>query len=157
VNDATRAVIVGPDEGTRIEGPVGGPLRFKVRGEQTNGVLTALENVIPPGQGPPLHTHANEDESWYVIEGELRFKLDGEVHRAPAGSFVFVPRGTPHCFQNVTDAPVRILVMFTPAGMERFFDRFAALSAPDPGAFGSIGGPVGMEVIGPPLAQSDPV
>ena len=63
--------------------------------------------------------------------GELRFKLDDGLHLAPAGSFVFVPRGTPQCFQTVTDAPARILVMFTPAGMERFFDRFAALSAPD--------------------------
>jgi quercetin dioxygenase-like cupin family protein len=152
----TRAVIVGPDDGTKIEGPVGGPLTFKVRGEQTNSAMTALENVIPPGEGPPLHTHANEDESWYVIEGALRFKLGGDVHLAPAGSFVFVPRGTPHCFQNVADAPARILVMFTPSGMERFFDRFAALSAPDPEAFRSIGGPLGMEVVGPPLAQSDP-
>jgi quercetin dioxygenase-like cupin family protein len=157
MTDETRAVIVGPGEGTRIEGPVGGPLAFKVRGEQTNGALTALENVIPPGQGPPLHTHANEDESWYVIDGELRFRLDRDVQRAPAGSFVFVPRGTPHCFQNVADAPARILVMFTPAGMERFFDRFAVLSAPDPEAFRSIGAPLGMEVVGPPLAQSDPV
>jgi quercetin dioxygenase-like cupin family protein len=118
----TKAVIVDPTDGARIEGPVGGPLTFKVRGAQTHGVLTALENVIPPGQGPPLHTHAREDESWYVIEGELRFKLGSEIHRAPAGSFVFVPRGTPHCFQNAADAPARILVMFTPAGMERFFD-----------------------------------
>lgn len=157
MTDATRAVIVGPNDGTRIEGPVGGPLTFKVRGEQTDSALTALENVIPPGQGPPLHTHANEDESWYVIDGELRFKLGGELHRAPAGSFVFVPRGTPHCFQNVADAPARILVMFTPAGIEHFFDRFAALSAPDPEAFRSIGGPLGMEVVGPLLAQSDPV
>ena len=157
MTDATRAVVVGPNDGTRIEGPVGGPLTFKVRGEQTNGALAALENVIPPGQGPPLHTHANEDEAWYVIEGELRFKLAGDVQYAPAGSFVFVPRGTPHCFQNAADAPARILVMFTPAGMERFFDGFAALSEPDPEAFGSIGGPLGMRVIGPPLAQSDPV
>ncbi len=117
--------------------------------------MTALENVIPPGQGPPLHTHANEDESWYVIEGELRFKLDADVRAAPAGSFVFVPRGTPHCFQNVADTPARILVMFTPAGMERFFDGFAALLAPDPEAFRSIGGPAGMEVVGPPLSESD--
>jgi hypothetical protein len=70
---------------------------------------------------------------------------------------VFVPRGTPHCFQNIAGTPARILVMFTPAGMERFFDRLAALSAPDPEAFKSIGRPLGMEVIGPPLAQSDPV
>ena len=154
--DASRAVIVGPDEGARIEGPVGGPLSFKVRGEQTNGALTAFENVIPPGQGPPLHTHKGEDESWYVIEGELRFKLADGVHRAPPGSFVFVPRGTPHCFQNIADSPARILVMFTPAGMERFFDRFAALSAPDPDAFAQIGGPLGMEVVGPPLSRCDP-
>jgi len=155
MTDGSRAVIVGPGEGTRIEGPVGGPLAFKVRGEQTNGALTALENVIPPGQGPPLHTHANEDESWYVIDGELRFRLDRDIQLAPAGSFVFVPRGTPHCFQNVADAPARILVMFTPAGMEQFFDRFAALTAPDPEAFRSIGAPLGMEVVGPPLPQSD--
>jgi quercetin dioxygenase-like cupin family protein len=64
-------VIVGPNDGTRIEGQVRGPLTFKLRGEQSNSALTALENVIPPGQGPPLHTRANEDESWYVIEGEL--------------------------------------------------------------------------------------
>ncbi len=156
MTDATRAVMVGPNDGTPIEGPVGGRLTFKVRGEQTNGALAALENVIPPGQGPPLHTHAHEDESWYVIEGELRFKLAGDVQYAPAGSFVFVPRGTPHCFQNSAEAPARILVMFTPAGMERFFDAFAALAKPDPEAFGSIGGPRGMEVIGPPLGQSDP-
>ena len=131
MTDATSAVVVGPNDGTRIEGPVGGPLTFKVRGEQTNGALAALENVIPPGQGPPLHTHANEDEAWYVIEGELRFKLAGDVQYAPAGSFVFVPRGTPHCFQNAADAPASILVTFTPAGMERFFDGFAALSERD--------------------------
>lgn len=157
MTDRIAAVIVGPSGGTTIEGPVGGPLKFKVRGAQTNGALTALENVIPPGQGPPLHMHANEDESWYVIEGELRFKLGGELQLAPAGSFVFVPRGTPHCFQNVTAAPARILVMFTPAGMEHFFDRFAELSASDPETFRSIGEPLGMDVVGPPLAQSDPV
>jgi hypothetical protein len=64
-----------------------------------------------------------------------------------------VPRGTPHCFQNVSDEAARILVLFTPAGMERFFDRFAAqpAGAPDPVAFRTIGGEVGMEVLGPPL------
>jgi len=155
--DRARALIVGPDSGTTIEGPVGGPLTFKVRGKQTNGTFTAFENVIPPRQGPPLHTHANEDEAFYVLEGELRFKLDGELGAAPAGSFVFVPRGTPHCFQNVGDDPARILVMFTPAGIERFFDEFARLSAPDPEAFAKIGDPLGMTVLGPPLAQSDPL
>ena len=157
--DGVRPLSVGPGEGKTVQGPAGGPLTFKVRGEQTNGTLTVFENIIAPADGPPLHAHANEDESWYVLEGELRFRLDQELHDAPAGSFIFVPRGTPHCFQNSGEQDARILVMFTPAGMERFFDRFAALGAgpPDPGAFKSIGGEVGMEVLGPPLAaQSSP-
>ena len=149
----TEAVAMGPGEGTTIEGPVGGPLTFKVRGDQTGGSLTALENVIPPGQGPPLHSHANEDEAWYVIEGELRFQLGERESSAPAGSFVFVPRGVQHAFTNPGDRPARILVLFTPSGMEAFFDRFASLAAPDPAAFKTIGESVGMAVVGPPLGQ----
>jgi quercetin dioxygenase-like cupin family protein len=149
-------IAVGPGEGPTIEGPAGGPLTFKVRGEQTNGALTAFENVIAPGDGPPLHVHAAEDESWYVLEGDLRFRLGTQIAAAPAGSFVFVPRGTPHCFQNVGAQPARILVLFTPSGMERFFDRFASLPAGpvDPDAFRRIGREVGMDVVGPPLGAS---
>jgi quercetin dioxygenase-like cupin family protein len=150
------AVAVGPGEGATVQGPAGGPLTFKVRGRQTGGRLTAFENEIAPGDGPPLHAHANEDESWYVIEGELRFMLGDELSRAPAGSFVFVPRGTPHCFQNVGDSPARILVLFNPSGMERFFDRFAELTVFEPSAFATIGAEVGMDVVGPPLAVSHP-
>jgi quercetin dioxygenase-like cupin family protein len=157
----TRAVplVVPPGAGPTIQGPAGGPLTFKVRGEQTGGALTALENVIAPGDGPPLHVHANEDEAWYVLEGELHFRLGEETAAAPAGTFVFVPRGTPHNFQNAGDAPARILVLFTPAGMERFFDRFAAMPAgtAPPEAFRSAGLEAGMEVVGPPLGRDPAV
>lgn len=147
----TSPIVLGPGEGTTIEGPAGGPLTFKARGEQTGGALTAFENVIAPGDGPPLHVHANEDEAWCVIAGELRFQLGDDRAAAPAGSFVFVPRGTPHCFVNAGSEPARILVLFTPSGMEAFFDRFAELEAFDPSAFRSIGAGVGMDVTGPPL------
>jgi quercetin dioxygenase-like cupin family protein len=157
--ESARPVAVRPGDAPTIQGPAGGPLSFMLRGEQTDGALTALENVIAPGDGPPAHVHAGEDESWYVIEGELRFRLGDALESAPAGTFVFVPRGTPHCFQNVGDGPARILVMFTPSGMERFFDRFAALpdGAVIPEAFAALGREVGMEVVGPPLAVSDPL
>lgn len=150
----TEPLAVGPGEGRTIQGPAGGPLTFKVRGEQTGGSLTALENVVAPGDGPPLHVHAEADEAWYVLEGELRFRLDAEIASAPAGSFVFVPRGTPHSFRNVGAQPAKILVLFTPSGMEQFFDRFAALPAGpvDPSAFGDLGRDAGMEVVGPPLS-----
>lgn len=158
-SDDGSSVVLGKGEGTTIQGPAGGPLTFKVRGAQTAGALTAFENVIAPGDGPPLHRHEREGESWYVIEGSLRFKLDGEIRQAPAGSFVHVPPGVPHCFQNVGNAPTRILVLFAPAGMEAFFDRFSELpSGPvDPGVFATLGRDVGMEVLGPPLAVSDPL
>jgi glyoxylate utilization-related uncharacterized protein len=112
-----------------------------------------FENVVPSGGGPPLHVHAHEDECWYVLEGELRFQLGEWFGRAPRGSFVFVPRGTGHCFQNVGAEDAHVLVMFTPAGMERFFERFAVDAdgiAPNE-AFRRIGREVGMKVIGPPL------
>ena len=86
-----------------------------------------------------------------MLAGTLRFRLGEEEATAPAGSFVFVPRGTPQCFVNAGDQPARILVLFTPSGMERFFDRFAAPEAFAPTAFAEIGADVGMSVIGPPL------
>jgi quercetin dioxygenase-like cupin family protein len=145
-------------EGTTIQGPAGGPLTWKARGDQTRGALTAFENEIAPGDGPPLHVHEREGESWFVIAGKLRFRLGDELHEAPAGTFVHVPAGTAHCFQNVGDRPARILVLFSPAGMERFFERFAALpaGAVDPHAFAELGADAGMQVVGPPLAVSHP-
>src|SRR3981081_2096524 len=151
MTQGAKPTVVGPGDGGTIEGPVGGPLTFKVRGEETGGVLTAFENVIPPGQGPPLHSHDNEEESWYVVAGELDFRLNDEIRRASPGAFVFVPRGTPHCFLNVGVAPATILVIFTPSGMERFFDGFARVQSPDPDAFRRVGESVGMRVLGPPL------
>ena len=153
MSDAASPIVVGPGDGETIRGPVGGPLTFKARGDQTNGAVTVFENVVPPGEGPPLHTHAEEDESWYVIEGDLRFRLGDEVREAPQGSYVFVPRGTPHCFQNAGEGPARILVTFTPSGMESFFDRLAELpeDSVGPGTFRDIGSDVGMDVLGPPL------
>jgi quercetin dioxygenase-like cupin family protein len=145
--------LLGPGEGECIQNPIEGPLTFKLRGEQSNGRLTVFENVVPSGEGPPLHVDAHEDECWYVIEGEHRSQLGKLFGRAPGGSFVFVPRGTGHCIQNVGVDDARVLVMFTPASMERFFERFAVdvhRITPDE-AFRSIGREVGMKVIGPPL------
>ena len=145
-----------PGEGGAVDNPLGGQVVFTVRGDQSNGTFTAFETVVGPGDGPSLHMHANEDETFYVLEGEVRFKLDDELQSGGVGSFVFVPRGIEHTFQNVGDEPARLLIHFSPSGMERFFEGFAALEAPDPGAFARVGAEVGMTVVGPALAQSDP-
>jgi quercetin dioxygenase-like cupin family protein len=151
------SVQIGPGEGFAIANPVGGAITFKVRGDQSAGTLTVFESEIPPGAGPPLHVHAREDEAWYALEGELRVRVGDAVTAAPAGAFFFAPRGVAHTFQNVGDRPARVLVVFTPAGMDEFFQEFATTAgAPDAEVFRQVGAFAGMEVVGPPLAQSHP-
>jgi quercetin dioxygenase-like cupin family protein len=118
--------------------------------------LTAFETTVAPGEGPPLHLHASEDEVLYVLRGQLRVRMNAAIHHAPAGSFVFIPRGLPHSWQNTGDHEASLLVLFTPAaaGMERFFERSADTRPAD--AFKKFASDAGMEVLGPPLAQTDP-
>jgi quercetin dioxygenase-like cupin family protein/ketosteroid isomerase-like protein len=156
--ERSRPIVSTPGDGETLKAPVGS-LSFTARNDQTGGALTAFQSIAAPGDGPPLHSHANEDEVIYVLEGRLRVRLEDAIHAAPAGSFVFFPRGVPHTWQNSDDEPVRLLVLFTPAspGMERFFDR--AAEAPDgtpaADAFNRFAPGTGMEVLGPPLAISD--
>lgn len=151
-------IIRRPGEGKAVRGPAGGPLVFKARGHDTGGHLTALENEVAPGDGPPLHVHHVTDEAWWIISGSLCFRLGDRHAEAPEGSFVFVPRGTPHCFLNDGDTPARILVLFTPSGMEGFFDAFAATPAgtPAPDAFARASVDMDMTVLGPPLPAARP-
>jgi uncharacterized RmlC-like cupin family protein len=74
-----------------------------------------------------------------VLSGDLRFRLGDDLSAAPSGTFVLIPPGTPHCFQNVGDSEATVLVTFTPGGMEAFFDRFAELTEVDPEAFAAPG------------------
>lgn len=156
--NAMQPLVVQPEDGEALTGPTGGTLRFKARGKETNWGVTAFTNEIPPGAGPPLHVHAHEDELWYVIEGSLRLQLGDEIRPASSGSVVFIPRGTPHCFENIGDGWVRQLIVFTPAGMERLYEQlFPSLtSGPDAGAFARFGEPLGTRVVGPALSKTHP-
>src|SRR5690242_11369421 len=119
--------VVLPGEGELIRNPVGGPAHILARAETTNGTVHAIDLEIPPGQGPPEHIHIREEEMYLLREGTLRLKADGQYFEVPAGAFVFIPRGTPHCFQNIGDGPAHLFVLFAPAGMERFFEGAATL------------------------------
>lgn len=154
-----RAVILGPGEGATVTNPLGGPLSLKIRAEDTGGALAAFESVAAPGEGPPLHLHQEQDEILYVLEGTLRVRLGDKVRDAPAGTFVFIPKQSVHTWQNVGREPARILVIVAPAGLERFFERFAALPADvSPAeAFREYGPEVGMKILGPPLSESHPL
>jgi quercetin dioxygenase-like cupin family protein len=157
--ESVRAIHLGPGEGETISNPAGGPLTFKVRGKECNGAVTAWEAIAAPGEGPPLHVHPDLDEILYMLDGSFRVKLESGVDDAPAGTFVFIPRGAHHTWQNVGDAPGRFLLVLVPAGLEALFERFGALDdAPAMETFFRTYGPeAGMEVVGPPLATSDPL
>jgi mannose-6-phosphate isomerase-like protein (cupin superfamily) len=157
MTDERRAVAAIPEACERSRSPIGGDVTYLVRGRETDGAMTALDVIVPPGEGPALHVHGREAEGLYVVSGGLRFRLGDEIRDTPAGSFVFVPSGVAHCFQNTGDEPARMLVTFTPAGMEGFFEELARLDAVDPAAFRDAAGGYGMTVVGPPLAQSHPL
>ncbi|MEU6134698.1 cupin domain-containing protein [Nocardioides sp. NPDC047086] len=139
--------------------PTGDQVTVKADTASTNASMTVLEFAMGPMQGPALHTHLREDELWYVLEGEFRFKAGDAMLQASTGGMAFGPRGVPHCFQNIGEAPGRLLVITTPSGVERFFEQGAeVLSDPvDPEALGALGQANWLDFVGPPLKVSDPL
>jgi len=97
--------------------------RFLVTGEETGGAYFGMEAVVPPGGGPPPHIHRNEDETFYVVEGHADIRLGDQIVSAGAGDFVNVPRGKVHNFHNSGDSTMRMILTFTPAGIEHFFEE----------------------------------
>jgi quercetin dioxygenase-like cupin family protein len=104
---------------------VGDKYTFLATGEQTGEAFTLAEAVVLPGGGPPPHIHSREDESFYVLEGEVTFTVDGRDTVAQAGTFVQAPRDIPHAFKNHTSTTARMLILCVPAGFEKFMAEFA--------------------------------
>jgi quercetin dioxygenase-like cupin family protein len=99
---------------------------FLLRGEQSGGHVSLMENVVAAqSAGPPLHKH-DFDEAFYMLEGELIFQLEDELFTRGAGEIAFAPRNVPHALANHSDAEARYLLVCTPAGLERMFVRMAA-------------------------------
>jgi len=111
---------IAPGEGERIW-IVGDTMTFKATGATTGGKLLLFENLTAPGGGPPPHIHTREDEFFFVLDGTFEIRVAEELLTLGAGGYAYVPRGTVHNFRNIAETASRILVGFTPAGMEGFF------------------------------------
>ncbi len=108
---------------------LGLPTLMRATAETTNGAFGLMEHhSMPPGFASPYHRHHLEDEAFYVLEGELAVVVDGKWMQAGPGTFVFGPRGIPHGFEVAGDVPVRMLLLCSPGGFERFV---LELSEPD--------------------------
>ncbi|WP_439621503.1 cupin domain-containing protein [Gemmata sp.] len=118
-----------PAEGRTIA-VVGDIYRFLATGKETNGKYATFEALVPPGGGPPPHVHSREEESFYVLEGEVTFTVNGERIVATAGTFANMPVGTPHAFKNESARPARMIISVAPAGVEEMFFEFGVPVAP---------------------------
>lgn len=90
----------------------------KLSGRQTGGAFALIEETLPAGRGTPFHLHRKEDETFYILEGELTFFGSQDKFTARPGATIFLPRGIPHGFR--ADTPARILIVPTPAGFDEF-------------------------------------
>ena len=114
-----------PTEGRTIA-VVGDLYRFLATGEETGGKYAMWEAIVPPGGGPPPHVHSREEESFYVLEGEITFNVEGQQIVAAAGTFANMPIGSLHSFKNVTDKTARMIISVAPAGLEKMFFEVGA-------------------------------
>ena len=107
-----------------------GPFRTRLRGEDSDGDLALVEIVMGAGApGPPLHVHPLHGEAFYILSGEVTFQVGEEIVSGGPGSFIFVPKETPHTLANLSRQEARLLVMFAPAGFERRFEEMYAEQA----------------------------
>ena len=109
-----------PHEGRTIA-VVGDIYRFLATGEETGGKYAMWEAIVPPGGGPPPHVHSREEESFYILEGEITFTVGNETIIATAGTFANMPVGSLHSFKNANDKTARMIISVAPAGLEKMF------------------------------------
>jgi quercetin dioxygenase-like cupin family protein len=111
---------------------MGYPLRNLATRIATANAYSLHELTKPPGEGPAAHTHPDMEEAFYILEGEFTFTVGDDQVRAPAGTFLLVPRGASHHFRNSGDTDGRYLALFSPAmgeAMERGWNDRGARAA----------------------------
>jgi quercetin dioxygenase-like cupin family protein len=141
-----------------------GRITVKIAGAETGNVFSQIETDDPRGSGPPLHLHHNEDETFYVLEGEVTALVGEERIDLAAGDYLFAPRGIAHSYV-VSSERARMLVTLSPSGVD---ELFVSLGAPVTSAeppTDAVMPPMdelvrlfsgyGVEILGPPLSLGD--
>ena len=125
-----------PDAGTSSMWVMSELLTYKIPSQRTGGAYSLFEVATHPGAGPPPHVQHREDESFYVLEGEYEFLIEGRTLRAMVGSLLYIPKGTLHAHKNIGLGMGKMLVTQTPGGLyERFFEE---VGKPVDGEAGSL-------------------
>jgi quercetin dioxygenase-like cupin family protein len=134
-------------------------VHIRVDGDSSGGALALIDERGRRGDMPPLHVHRRDDETFYVLDGELRLFVADEQTVVGPGQAAFAPRDVPHTYRVESDE-ARWLVITAPAGFDDFVREVAA-PAPaeelpphgrttDPAVLGQAAAKVGIEILGPP-------
>lgn len=131
----------------------GGQIWIRAASAQTGGTFCLMEQIMPPGMGSPYHVHANEDETFYVLEGHLRFFCDGQSWVLGQGGVAFLPKGIPHGFRTEGDVDSRSLLLASPGGFEAFVTDMSTpeppAGPPDMGVMLATAERFGLQILGP--------
>lgn len=119
-NNNNKVKIVEPGKGKHMA--VAGQINTIVASkEDTGGTYSFIECKVFPGGGPVPHIQTREHEAFYLVEGQLTFKVDKESIEAKPGTFINVPPNVLHSFKNETDEIAKLITIISPPGMEQLF------------------------------------
>lgn len=114
---AGASFVISPRAGEAIDNGVA-LLDVLLEPGRAPGFAVFVNHFPPMGGGPPAHHHNSYDEAFYVLSGEMEFRVGGETARVPAGSMAYVPRGATHAFRNPSSEPAHLLVVTTPEAVD---------------------------------------
>jgi mannose-6-phosphate isomerase-like protein (cupin superfamily) len=151
-----QAKILGPDGGRKFKPSPGEDVFFKMGGSEVNGLFDYFEIRVGYLEGPPLHIHLIQDETFHVLEGELTVKVGDELVEAKAGDFLFIPKGTVHTYVNLKQARARAVGNLAPGGFDDFVAELSAYQRSVPKSDQKIVDEISAKhhqaQVGPPLA-----
>jgi quercetin dioxygenase-like cupin family protein len=98
----------------------------EIDSDDTKGVVSVVRVFVPPDNGPPPHVHSREEEIHTVVRGHYRYRHGDMEIDAPPGTSVFMPRGVPHVFKNISNEPGEHLLTLIPGGLEKMFREVSA-------------------------------
>ncbi|WP_394827859.1 cupin domain-containing protein [Pendulispora albinea] len=146
------AHIVRSSEGEAHEGV---PWLFKATARHTQGRFDFLVGTVDYFTGPPLHSHREQEDTFYVLEGILTLQVDDETFDLGPGDFATIPPGVAHTFDNIRNdqPPVKAINLMTFGGFDGFLAEEARLrrQSADPATFEELAEKYGATILGPPL------
>jgi quercetin dioxygenase-like cupin family protein len=129
---------------------LGTTMRLLATAAGTGGRFTMIEQVAPPGWGPPRHIHSREDEIFYILDGSYELHVGDERRTVSAGASAILPRNIPHGFRNAASTPSRLVFVTVPGGLEEYFLAVGKCTpAPTPPQLVELARPFGLTLLPP--------